>query len=41
MAERKTPVRRSAEERIAEIDKKIAAHEANIVTLKQKKESRS
>ena len=39
MAERKAPVRRSSEERIAEIDKKIAAHEANIATLKQKKES--
>lgn len=39
MAERKSPVRRSAEERIAEIDKKIAAHEANIATLKKKKEA--
>ena len=38
MAERKKPVRRPVEERIAEIDKKIATHEANIETLKKRKE---
>lgn len=37
--ERKKPVRRSVDERIAEIDAKIAAHEKNIETLKAKKEA--
>lgn len=36
MAER---VRRSVEERIAEIDQKIAAHEANIAALKKRKDA--
>lgn len=36
MAER---IRRSAEERIAEIDKKIAAHKANIAVLEEKKKA--
>lgn len=37
--EKKKLVRRSAEERIAEIDKKIANHENAIKNLKAKKES--
>lgn len=36
MAER---IRRSAEERIAEIDKKIAAHKASIAVLEEKKKA--
>lgn len=39
MAEKRHLVRRPAEERIAEIDKKIAAHKANIATLERKKEA--
>ena len=39
MAERKKPVRRSTEERIADIDAKIASHEKSIENLKAKKDA--
>lgn len=39
MADRKRPIRRSTEERIAEIDAKIASHEKSIESLKAKKEA--